>query len=251
MYHSIPPTTSGSRYEVASGRFADQMAWLHRAGWRGVSVREALEVRGAGTDRLVALTFDDGYEDNYGHALPILTEYGFTATVFLPTGHVGGTNSWEEGDGPTTALLTWDQAAEMSGAGIEFGSHTVSHLDVRRAGVDAIQHELLESKREIEDRLGTEVVSFAYPYGYFRPEMPELLASTGYEYGLLAGTYGMNTGMTSPYELHRIPVWGEDSIWQFAAKVRGWYWWRYYTIRVRQEARWSLRRLSGGSRRGD
>ena len=242
MYHSISEDPTRDRFAVSPSRFAAQMAWLAANGFRGVSVREAMDASRNEHQRTVALTFDDGFLDTCAEAFPILVQHGFSGTVFVPTGHVGGTNEWEDGAVPTKPLMGWDQIAEMATAGIEFGSHTASHLDLRPAERTAIMRELVESKQAIEDRLASEVVSFAYPYGYFRPEMPEMLAEIGYEYGLLAGTYGKNVPSTSPYELHRLPIWGGDSIGQFAAKVRGWYWWRYYTGSIAVEARWLLRR---------
>jgi len=240
MYHSISQGRPRNRFEVSAESFAAQMEWLQRTGWRGTSVREALSGSGR---RMVALTFDDGYDDFYANAFPVLNHCGFSATVFLPTGHVGGTDAWEQERAIDKRLLTWAEVGEMAAAGIEFGSHTVSHLDVRQASEETIATELAESKRAIEQHVGADVVSFAYPYGYYRPEMPRLLAEADYRHGLLAGTYGRNTLDTPPYEMHRIPIWGEDSLGQFAAKVKGWYWWRYCTARAAQEARWALRQL--------
>jgi peptidoglycan/xylan/chitin deacetylase (PgdA/CDA1 family) len=240
MYHSIPQGQLRNRFEVPAENFAAQMEWLQRTGWRGASVREALAGFG---EPMVALTFDDGYDDFYANAFPVLNHYGFSATVFLPTGHVGGTDEWEQEGASVKRLLTWGEVEEMAAAGIEFGSHTVSHLDVRQASEEIIAKELAQAKGEIEQHVGAGVVSFAYPYGYCRPEMPKLLAEAGYRYGLLAGTYGRNQPKTPPYEMHRVPIWSEDSLSQFAAKVKGWYWWRYYTGRAAQEARWALRQL--------
>jgi len=251
MYHSITRERPITRFEIEVDRFREQVRWLQRNAWQAKALHEVLGGGDAIAERAVVLTFDDGYADNYTNALPVLLEHGFTATVFLVTGHMGGTNEWEADTMPAKALLTWAQVAEMADAGIEFGSHTCSHLDLRHAGVDEIERELLQSRQQICARLSTEVQSFAYPYGYTHERAPELLRCAGYRYGLLAGTYGSNARNTDPYALHRIPAWGSDSLAQFAAKVKGWYWWRYYTIRAAQEARWALRHVAGRTSVGD
>ena len=245
MYHSISPGSAPHQFAVPVECFAAQMAWLARRGIRGVSAREALLAPRMDGQRVVVLTFDDGYLDNYTCALPVLQEHGFSATVFLPTDYVGRSNDWET-HGPPAQHLGWEHVREMSRAGIEFGSHTASHLDPRSADVDTIRRELVDSKRRIEDEIGLEVVSFAYPYGFFRPEMPQLLAEAGYRLAFLAGTYGINRPDTSPYALHRTPIWGRDRLAQFAGKVRGWYWWRHYTMSLCEEARWQVRKHREG-----
>ena len=193
------------RYAVAPSRFAAQMEWLARTGHRGVSVKDAFGSDVGDRRRLVVLTFDDGCLDNYTDAFPILTQCGFSATFFVPTAYVGRTTAWWRAT-PANPLMNWEQIAEMAAAGMEFGSHTASHLDLRELDADRVAEELLTSKRAIEGRTNVPVVSFAYPHGYFRSTMREILAKTGYQYGFLGVTYGRNSGRTNPYELHRTPV---------------------------------------------
>lgn len=248
MYHSVAGAGPSGRYAVPVSRFAAQMAWLRRMGWQGVGVGAGLRDGLAKHPRVVALSFDDGYADFVENAFPVLASHGFGATVFLPTAYVGRSSEWEAAE--ARPLLTWAQAAELAAAGIELGSHTASHLDLRYASEQAAREELLQSRRAIEQHTGAEVVSFAYPYGVYSPEVPRLLRETGYQHALLAATYGSNTPATPPYELRRVPIWGSDGLGQFAAKVSGWYWWRYYTIRAAQEARWALRWRGGRQRAG-
>src|SRR5437763_16142401 len=96
MYHSICPY-AWDPYEVTvrPSRFEEQMSWLNRCGWRGVSVREVLQAQRVGAaDGLVGLTFDDGYIDFIEYVLPALRRHGFTATVFVLAGQLGGYNVW-------------------------------------------------------------------------------------------------------------------------------------------------------------
>ncbi|NPV45584.1 MAG: polysaccharide deacetylase family protein [Armatimonadetes bacterium] len=237
---------------VPGERFAQQMAWLAEHGYRGTAVRELMEQRSVSSNggkrphpRSIGLTFDDGYLDNYAQAWSVLKQHQFTATILLVTDFVGKHAAWEE-PSKQCSLLDWAQAVEMITGGMEVGSHTATHLDIRQATIEQIREELLRSRDAIAEHTGQAPKTFAYPYGYWRPEMPGLLAEAGYQWGLLAATWGCNGPDTDPYCLHRVPVWGDDTLLQFAAKVRGWYRWRHYTDKMRDEARWLLKKLSRG-----
>lgn len=133
---------------------------------------------GTWPERAVVLTFDDGFANFYDEALPVLRQYGFTATVFLISGHMGGRNDWgprPDGLG-ILPILSWRQAREVAGAGIEMGSHTQTHRDLRRCSASEAEHEMTLSRAEIEDHLGLEVQSFAYPYGEIDQFSRELAA---------------------------------------------------------------------------
>lgn len=178
-YHSID--ASGSVVSVAPRRFSEQMRCLAESGWRGISLREAMAHHSANDSwpsRVVVLTFDDGYRNFFESALPVLSQQGFAATVFLVSGHIGGRNDWETppqrlGSHP---ILSWQQAAEMSDAGIEIGSHTKSHPDLRHLPVEKIEYEIRASKEEIENHIGGPVQSFAYPFGSFNNESLDIVS---------------------------------------------------------------------------
>jgi peptidoglycan/xylan/chitin deacetylase (PgdA/CDA1 family) len=167
-YHSID--TSGSVVSVAPDDFARQMNSIAESGYRGIALREAVshrEAYGTWPRHRVVLTFDDGFRNFYETAMPVLARHGFTATVFVVTDYMGRRNDWET---PPAGLgsqdiLTWQQAVELSSNGIEIGSHTRTHPDLRRLSETEIWHELAGSRLEIEDHVGQPVRSFAYPFG--------------------------------------------------------------------------------------
>ncbi len=178
-YHSLD--SSGSVVSVAPGDFANQMACLSDNGFRAISLSEAVIERvrkGSWPERAVVLTFDDGFANFYDEALPVLIRYGFTATVFVISSHMGGRNDW----GPCpkdlgiVPMLSWQQAAEISSAGIEIGSHTQTHRDLRHCSAEEARQEITSSRADIEDRLGFRVQSFAYPYGGHNQISRELVA---------------------------------------------------------------------------
>ena len=135
-YHSLD--SSGSVVSTEPGTFADQMSYLADHGFRGITLKRALDHRdefGQWPSQSVVITFDDGFANFYDDAYPILERYRFSATVFIVTGHMGGRNNWEtppQGLG-TLPILSWQQAEELSNFGIELGSHTRTHRDLRRS----------------------------------------------------------------------------------------------------------------------
>jgi peptidoglycan/xylan/chitin deacetylase (PgdA/CDA1 family) len=112
--------------------------------------------------RQVVLTFDDGYADFYTHAFPILKQYGFTATVFLPTAFIGNGEQGLRGK----PHLTWEQVRELQAAGLTFGSHTVNHPQLYDLNREEMELELRHSKETIEARINESTWSpSAFPTG--------------------------------------------------------------------------------------
>lgn len=168
MYHSLD--TSGSVLSVAPEEFADQMTILADEGIQAMSLQQAVSHRalnGTWPAKSVALTFDDGFANFYDIALPVLKRHGFSATVFVVSGHMGGKNDWgrEPSGLGTLPTLSWESAADIASAGIEIGSHTATHPDLRRCTVEQIKQELETSRGMIQEHLGITPQTFAYPYG--------------------------------------------------------------------------------------
>lgn len=167
-YHSID--NSGSVVSTSPEVFSQQMKKLGEAGYRTATMADLAECARSDrwpSEKTVVLTFDDGFENFLTMAAPVLREFSFNATVYLVTDHCGRFNDWAGNppELPRSRLLSWIQVKELADEGIEFGSHTATHPDLTALNADAAETEISRSKIAIEDAIGKEVTSFAYPYG--------------------------------------------------------------------------------------
>lgn len=215
MYHSVAPYHEDP-YEVTMTpqRFARQMRWLRSRGLRGVAMSELLDAHAAGqARRLVGLTFDDGYRDLLTYALPVLTEFGFSATAFVLAGRFGGYNEWSS-PGPRKELLTAAEVRAVADAGIEIGSHGMRHISLPAAGADLLAAEIVHSRAILQDLLGRPVPGFCYPYGDLDTRVVDAVRDAGYDYACAVG----RTKLMGRHAVPRTYVHDRDTWWRLDAK---------------------------------
>ncbi|MDQ3696997.1 MAG: glycosyltransferase [Gemmatimonadota bacterium] len=169
MYHRIAlnGAPERARYTVLPDRFEEQLAYLRDVGYRSATPAEwraAVMARRPLDGRRVMLTFDDAYEDFGTAAWPLLRRYGFQALLFVVTGRVGMTNSWDP-DGRNEPLLDWEALRALADEGVHIGSHTVSHPRLTSCAAAQIVEELARSRATIAERLGLPPMDVAYPWG--------------------------------------------------------------------------------------
>lgn len=171
--------------------------------------------------RPVVITFDDGFADFYSAALPVLRQYGFTATLYVATAFVGGSSRWlwREGE-DQQPMLTWEQLANISACGIECGAHSERHPQLDLLAPAAAQEEIVGSKRVLEDRLGKAVHSFAYPFGYHTAAVQRQVQAAGYT-SACAVAYRMSSRADDPFALGRLIIGGGTSVETLAALLEG------------------------------
>lgn len=234
MYHSIsedPEPGFSPYYKVCTApkRFAEQMQWLADAGCRGVSLQEGLSFldgKPRSGPRPVAITFDDGFRDFHTEAFPILRRFGFTATMYLPTGYIAE----ERKSFKSRECLTWTEVKELQQAGMEFGSHTVTHPKLVELDWPQITAELRDSRATLEMQLGRPVRSFAYPFAFpqakvaFAKRFCETLIQTGYK-NCVTTAVGQARPGANLLQLKRLPVNNADDRALLVAKLRGAYDW--------------------------
>ncbi|MGI8470337.1 MAG: polysaccharide deacetylase family protein [Pyrinomonadaceae bacterium] len=176
-YHSIDE--SGSVISIRAETFRAQMKFLSENNFNVVSLKtfgKHLAENKNLPPKTIILTFDDGFENFYTTAFPVLNEYNFTATVFLITDYCGKFNDWS-GNLSTLAprkLMGWKEIRELSENNIEFAAHSRTHPDLTKLSVAEAEREMAESKLTIEENLGAEVTDFAYPYGIFNATVRNL-----------------------------------------------------------------------------
>jgi peptidoglycan/xylan/chitin deacetylase (PgdA/CDA1 family) len=189
MYHSVEAYDRDPyQVTVRPRRFDRQLRWLRRRGMRGVSMTELLQARREGRgDGLVGLTFDDGYADFLTEVLPALDRYGFKATVFVIAGALGGHNSWDE-SGPRKALMTTAGVRRAADAGMEIGSHSLSHVQLPRLGDSDLADEVDRSRQILTEITGRAVTGFCYPYGGVGEREIRAVCAAGYDYACAVHT---------------------------------------------------------------
>jgi peptidoglycan/xylan/chitin deacetylase (PgdA/CDA1 family) len=233
MYHSISEELRNGHpyFETATSArvFADQMDFIHKSGYSTLSLPQAADFLKSSqglSGKHVVITFDDGFRDFKTNAFPVLQSCGFRATMFVPTAFIGATTKqFKEKD-----CLTWSEVRELQQAGIEFGSHTVSHPQLRDLSDGQIQSELRASKEEIEDKTGLPVRSFSYPYAFPEDDGPfvrrlrNTLQVCGYEEGV-STIIGTAERDDDPFFLKRLPVNTWDDPLFLEAKLEGSYDW--------------------------
>lgn len=225
-YHRVCPQkevgTDSKSLCVTPAQFKNQMALLKLFRYQPISLQDLtafLQSRKNINSRSVVLTFDDGYEDNYLYAFPILKRFSFPATIFLVTDLIGKKNLWDSG---TTSLLNETQIEEMSQNGIIFGSHTATHIDLTQKSSGEVREELQRSRIKLEELTSRFDIPFCYPYARVNETSKNLAQESGY-FCALAGDRGAQIQKQNYFELTRIQIFPSDSTFRFWKKIQPWY----------------------------
>jgi peptidoglycan/xylan/chitin deacetylase (PgdA/CDA1 family) len=231
LYHKVGPPPAGSRHpeiSVTPERFAAHLSLLRALGRTPIAVSRYVAYRrgeAALPPRPVVITFDDGYLDNYEHALPVLQRFGAPATIFLVSERLGMTNAWDAHE-PQVPLLDAARVREMQRAGIDFQSHTATHARLTHVPPAAALDELRRSRASLEQLLGAPVDVVAYPWGAHDDTVLRLAEDAGYAAGAIVRRRA-NFDHTPMLALRRIPVYDHTSTAQIA--------WDLFRLRWRGE----------------
>jgi peptidoglycan/xylan/chitin deacetylase (PgdA/CDA1 family) len=167
----------------------------------------------------VVLTFDDGFASIAHRALPEIQGRGWTAIVFLIAGSVGKTDDWDVRLlGRRRPMMNWDDIRRWSDAGIEFGSHTMSHADLTALSGQALKLELTDSKSAIEDALGQHVRFLSYPFGRHNACVQQAAAAAGYDAAFATG--GRLWSRTDKWAIPRVGISALTSLLEFRTLLR-------------------------------
>lgn len=219
MYHSIHPGkgTADWRWAVSRQRFRDHLDLLTDLGWSTTTMAELVANPERFHERTVVITFDDGYLDNLV-AAEELHKRGMRASFFMVSGSIGGEPAWPPDGRPSGRLLDNAELRAMQTTGMEIGSHTVSHARLAEVNDNHLRTELTDSKAALEDVLGSEVASFAYPYGAWDARSVNAVRAAGYRAACTTRTgWALRDG--DPYQLRRLSMFNTDTASSLARKL--------------------------------
>jgi peptidoglycan/xylan/chitin deacetylase (PgdA/CDA1 family) len=225
IYHSVGGGCVSTRVE----HFREQMAWLadhaEVVHLETLLQQETYQTQpGAKRKLRIALTFDDGYRTVHDVAAPILMQYGFPATVYVNSAHIGEhehqpSNS-SLGHYPDESFMIWREVIDLHSWGWTIGSHGVEHLDLTRQSPQVVSVQLSESKRVIARAVGQECRHFSYTWGHYNPIVRSAVAAEGY-LSAVAGLHGALTSNSDILALPRLDIRADYELSDFIDVVTG------------------------------
>jgi len=218
IYHSV----AGGALSVPEARFCEQMAWLKDHA-RVVTLEKLLDTPNPGGLRVV-LSFDDGYRALRTRVHPILAAQGFPAIVYLNSGLLGKDQHLpsrpELGHYPDEHFLTWREAAHLAGHGWMVGGHGVDHVDLTKTPAEETHRQLVDCKAQIEAKLGVSCTHFAYPWGYYAPQVRAAVVTAGF-CSAVAGLHGPVTQTSDRFALPRVDIRADYELRDFIDVMAG------------------------------
>lgn len=218
MYHSIDYNDKITKLSVSPESFERQMRFLKENNYNVVNLNKVvsyIKKKEKIPPKTLAITFDDGFYNNYQYAFPVLKKYGIPATIFVIVDKIG-----------SPGWLGWEELKEMSDSGlITIGSHTVRHLWLPSLGDNDLKNELSDSRKILEERLGKKIGTFCYPVGAFDDRVKCAVQDAGYDLAV-----GTNPGRFAPsddtYVIKRIKISRtSDNLFVFWFETSGYYTW--------------------------
>ena len=227
MYHMIASSRPRARFNklrVKPITFDRQIRWLRDNGWTFVFVSDLLR---SCERKSVAITFDDGYLDNYTHAHAVLEKYGAKATLYLVVDRHG--NDWSTHKNPNRRdgelgrehKLADEQVRMMLDSGCwELGAHTETHAYLPGLSVEARRQEISDGRRRLAETFSVVVGSFAYPFGHYDSTDVDVVREAGFTTAVTTQPGITTNTVDSPLELKRIKISGKDGMLDFVLRMR-------------------------------
>ncbi len=217
MYHSVSTgaATPDWKWAVSQRQFVNQLDFLCDQGWNTPCLQE-VELGGRAA-REVVITFDDGYADNHW-AMEQLARRGMRATWFIVSRDIGSTSGWIDPGVPRHRMLDAGQLQEMQAAGMEIGAHSHRHVRLTQLSAEALAEEVRMPRQILTELLGTEIGSFAYPYGVHDQQTVAAVAEAGYRKACITRPGWIGSDQ-DPYRIRRVSVFATDRLGSFARKL--------------------------------
>lgn len=178
LFHSISQNPALTLSQFSTKKFESLLDMFYKKEINIVPVKNAPNLHDTSA---CTLTFDDGLECIYTHALPILQKFGFKATVFCVAGFIGKKASWDVYKG--NSHMTESQIRKLAELGHEIGSHTLTHSNLPYLNDQDLSEELKNSKKILEDITGKPVTSLSFPHGSWNRRVWDMALESGYTAG--------------------------------------------------------------------
>lgn len=239
MYHKVLPAPENTRHKtfITQKQFFNHMHHLAKKNYTPINFKQYFDFFDGNRPlsefpkKPIILTFDDAYINNIDYALPILKEFNFTAVLYALGNHTIQTNYWDSQHGePEHQLMSADQLKLMHDAGIEIGAHSLNHLNLTKLSEAEAFKEILESKVNLEKLLNCDVISFAYPYGYYNDQIKTLTTQAGFRCAVATDTGGLRLE-DDYFAIFRVNIMPRDNGFAFWKKIQSWYRDRYFRKR--------------------
>lgn len=202
MYHHIrdynfEKDTIGTNLSVSPKKFAEQLDFIQAKGYATATFSDILN--NTLPAKPIILTFDDGYENFYLNAFPELQKRKMKAVVFLISNSIG-----------QGSYMSAQEIGEINNFGVEIGSHTLTHPDLTKLDTIKTQSEIVDSKNDLEKKLGVTIDVFCYPGGHYNDQTVKIVEDSGYKFAVTTKSGITNFG--TPFELKRERVNSDTNI---------------------------------------
>jgi len=218
-YHGVT-SSAPSFYDVSNRQFREQMCLLKEGNYRVLPLCEAVERLYSNRldKKSIVLTFDDAFKSVMENAVPCLLEFGFPASIFVPTGRAAPSNTSSESD-KKNHTLDWAQLSSLPKHAFEIHSHSVSHVDLTALNLKQLEYELRHSLEMLRFHFGDRDYYLAYPFGAKNQNVLDMARTVRYKGAFGFGAVLSNWRQTDPYQLKRESILSTTTIEEFKRKI--------------------------------
>ena len=219
MYHSI--SSDNNIISVSVTNFKKQMKLMSLLGYKGYSLNK---INSKTSKKKIIITFDDGYENIFTEAMPVLKKFNFSATCFIVNKKIGYFNDWDKNQKnfKKKKLMNKKQINTWINNGFEVGSHTMNHYNLKYLSNDQKKYQILKPKQFFKTNYGINIQSFSYPFGCYNEDCLKIL-KRNYKFAVTTKRSRYNKGKFNPLEIPRVPVNSNTSIFKYFLKITTFY----------------------------
>ena len=216
MYHSI--SDDSYNLSVSIKNFKKQMNFMKNNGYNTINLEDLSKKN---YKKLFIITFDDGYEDIYLNAMPILEELNFTATCFLVSSLIGKYNIWDINNKSykKKKLMNENQINNWLNKKLSIGAHSADHKDLKKLNYNDKSYQIIEPIKKIKNIFNKDIKTFSYPYGHFDEESVKIV-SENYNFAVTTQRSRFSFNKFENCKLPRVPINQNDTFLKFYIKIK-------------------------------